>query len=123
MQLAWKLVLSPKGSRKIAKEKSPCPSIIAIVKIVNRMVAERFNNSKLPALYQGTEKHYHSTTLRCDLANYAELCDDPNCGACGIARRGFDPHRINLSAWQRFGNGFYFAPNVNSSKSYDYAGS
>ena len=104
-----------------AKEKGPCPSIIAIVRIVNPMVAERFNNyrSKLPAFYQGTEKRYHGTTLCCDLANYAELCDDPNCGACGIAMRGFDPQRINLSAWQRFGNGFYFA--YNSSKSYDYA--
>ena len=104
-----------------AKEKGPCPSIIAIVRIVNPMVAERFNNyrSKLPAFYQGIEQHYHGTTLCCDLANYAELCNDPNCGACGIARRGFDPQRINLSAWQRFGNGFYFAPN--SSKSYDYA--
>ena len=112
--------LSKKFKKDWAKEKGQCPSIITIVKIINPMVLERFESyrSKFSS-YRGIERHYHGTTLCCDIANYAELCDDPNCGACGIAKRGFDPQRINLSAWQRFGNGFYFAPN--SSKSYDYA--
>ena len=84
------------------------------------MVSERFERYRAKfALYQGTELRYHGTTLCCDLTDYAELCDDPICGACGITRKGFDPQRINSAAWQRFGQGFYFAPN--SSKSYDYA--
>ena len=112
--------LQKKFQKDWAKEKGPCPSIITIVRIVNPMVAERFESYHNHFhFYRGIERHYHGTTLCCDLANYAELCDDPNCGACGIARRGFDPQRINLKAWQRFGNGFYFA--YNSSKSYDYA--
>ena len=112
--------LSKKFQKTWAKAKGPCPPVITIVKIVNPMVAERFERYRSKFLvYRGIEQHYHGTTLCCDLANYAELCDDPNCGACGIARRGFDPQRINLKAWQRFGKGFYFAPN--SSKSYDYA--
>ena len=113
--------LCKKFQKDWAKEKGQCPSVIAIVRIVNPVIAERFESyrSNLPVLFQRTEKHYHGTTLCCDLAKYAELCDDPNCGACGIARRGFDPQKINRKAWQRFGNGFYFAPN--SSKSYDYA--
>ena len=112
--------LSKKFQKDWAKEKGQCPSIVTIFRIVNPMVAERFEGYRDHfVLYRGTEKHYHGTMLCCDLANYAELCDDPNCGACGIAKRGFDPQKINLSAWQRFGNGFYFAPN--SSKAYDYA--
>ena len=113
--------LCKKFQKDWAKEKGQCPSIIAIVRIVNPMIAERFESyhSKLPFLYRGTEKHYHGTTLCCDLANYAELCNDSKCGACGIIKKGFDPRKINRQAWQRFGNGFYFAPN--SSKAYDYA--
>ena len=112
--------LSKKFQRDWAKEKGPCPSIVTIVRIVNPMVAERFESYRNHfVFYRGTEKHYHGTTLCCDLANYAELCDDPKCGACGIIKKGFDPRKINRQAWQRFGNGFYFAPN--SSKAYDYA--
>ena len=98
-------------------EKGPCPSVIAIVKIVNSTVSQKFED--YPLKCYGIEQQYHGTTLCCDLANSANLCNDPNCGACGITRRGFDPSRIGSNAWQRFGKGFYFAPN--SSKAYDYA--
>jgi len=112
--------LSKKFSKDWASAKGPCPPILTIVKIINPMVSERFErcHGKF-LLYQGIEQHYHGTTLCCDLADYAELCDDPNCGACGITRIGFDPQKIDSVSWQRFGKGFYFAPN--SSKSYDYA--
>ena len=95
--------------------KGPCPSIIAIVKIVNSFVSLRFED--YPLKLDAIEQHYHGTTLCCDLANSANLCSDPNCGACGIARRGFDP--LKISGCQRFGKVFFFAPN--SSKAYDYA--
>ena len=69
--------LCKKFQKDWAKEKGQCPSVIAIVRIVNPMIAERFESfrSKLPVLFQRTEKHYHGTTLCCDLAEYAELCN------------------------------------------------
>lgn len=109
--------LCAKFRKDWAMNKGPCPSIIAIVKIVNSIVSLKFEDC--PLKLHGIEQHYHGTTLCCDLANSANLCNDPNCGACGITRRGFDPLRIGSGRWQRFGKGFYFAPN--SSKAYDYA--
>ena len=112
--------LCKKFRKDWARSKGVCPPVITIVKIINPMISERFERCRSKfLLYQGIEQHYHGTTLCCDLADYAELCDNPNCGACGIIRKGFDPQRISSFSWQRFGQGFYFAPN--SSKSYDYA--
>ena len=109
--------LSDKFQKDWDMKKGRCPSVIAIVKIVNSTVSLRYKD--YPFKYYGTEQYYHGTTLCCDLANTANLCNDPNCGACGITRRGFVPSRIGSGRFQRFGKGFYFAPN--SSKAYDYA--
>lgn len=109
--------LCDKFKKDWAMKKGRCPFIVSIIKIVNSTVSRRFEDYHFK--HYGTEQHYHGTTLCCDLANSANLCNDPNCGACGITRRGFDPLRIGSRAWQRFGKGFYFAPN--SSKAYDYA--
>ena len=109
--------LCDKFQKDWARNKGLCPFITAIVKIVNSTVSLRFED--YPFKHYGIEQHYHGTTLCCDLANSANLCNDPNCGACGITRRGFDPLRISRGRFQRFGKGFYFAPN--SSKAYDYA--
>ena len=99
-----------------AIKKGPCPSIIAIIKIDNSILSLRFKD--YPFKHYGIEQHYHGTILCCDLANSLNLCNDPNCGPCGITRKGFDPLMIS-STGQRFGKGFYFA--LNSSKAYDYA--
>ena len=66
------------------------------------------------------EEHYHGTNLNCDITTNQTLCENPACGICGIARNGFKKHCIQkrTSKFQRFGEGFYLAPN--SSKSYDY---
>ena len=113
--------LCEKFHRDWARGKAPCPSIISIAMIINPVTLVTFESYRhtLPWLFQGVEQHYHGTRLCCDLANSAEPCENPNCGACGIARKGFDPQRICKSSFQRFGEGFYFAPN--SSKSHDYA--
>ena len=111
--------LYEKFHRDWARRKGPCPSIISIAKIINPVVSDRFESYRNNLEVQNIEPHYHGTPLCCDFANSAKLCDGPNCGACGIARRGFDPQRISMSSFQRFGRGFYFAPN--SSKAHDYA--
>ena len=114
--------LCEKFRRDWAKRKGPCPSIVSIAKIINPVVSQRFESYRDTSWrFKDIEKHYHGTRLCCDLANSAELCDGPNCGTCGIARKGFDPQKISSSwsSFQRFGEGFYFAPN--SSKAYDYA--
>ena len=113
--------LCEKFRRDWARRKGRCPSIISIAKIINPVISKRFESYRhtLPRSLQGVEQHYHGTRLCCDLANSAELCENTNCGACGIARKGFDPQRISRRSVQKFGEGFYFAPN--SSKSHDYA--
>ena len=63
--------------------------------------------------------YYHGTTLVCDVATSQTPCSDGNCGICGISSSGLDPQYIRKNiAFQRFGNGFYLAPN--SSKCHDY---
>ena len=113
--------LCEKFRRDWASSKGPCPSIISIAMIINPVTSERFESYRytLPCLFQGVEQHYHGTRFCCDLANSADPCENPNCGACGIVRQGFNLQKISRSSFQRFGEGFYFAPN--SSKAHDYA--
>ena len=63
------------------------------------------------------ESYFHGTTLKCDKANDTRLCQISDCGICGIVNEGFSSKRIK-DDFQRFGKGFYLAPN--SSKSNDY---
>ena len=65
------------------------------------------------------EEYYHGTNLTCDITTTQALCHDQDCGICGISAVGFDHHcvRKNIN-FQRFGCGFYLAPN--SSKCHDY---
>ena len=94
--------------------------IYHVLEIVNPRVQTRFENyiSNLPRRYQSVKSYYHGTQIKCDMLEYYEPCCSSNCGVCGISKKGFDPQRINSRHWQRFGKGFYFAPN--SSKAYDY---
>ena len=103
-----------------SKDKGPCPRIKAILRIINPALCERYQKycSELSWWYRGTKQYYHGTQLSCDITEYLELCSSDSCGVCGISRSGFDPNRISRNHWQRFGGGFYLAPN--SSKSHDY---
>ena len=68
---------------------------------------------------QTVEQHYHGTKLTCNITVTQTLCGDTNCGICGIACNGLDPLLIQQNiSFQRFGRGFYLAPN--SSKCHDY---
>ena len=57
--------------------------------------------------------------MKCDIVNAQSPCNDEDCGICGISKYGMDRRCIqNNINFQRFGHGFYFAPN--SSKCHDY---
>ena len=105
-----------------ASAKGICPDVSSgvILRVVHPAVSVKFDEYRrgLPLLRRGIEKHYHGTKLKCRIDNTLVFCKIPSCGVCGIASRGFDPQRISKLDWQRFGEGFYLAPN--SSKSHDY---
>ena len=112
--------LTEKFCKDWSKDKGPCPKIKAILKIINPALYERYQKYRndLSRSHRGTKQYYHGTQLSCDITEYLELCNSDSCGVCGISRSGFDPNRISTDHWQRFGGGFYLAPN--SSKSHDY---
>ncbi|CAI8018713.1 hypothetical protein GBAR_LOCUS11341 [Geodia barretti] len=108
-------------SSQWAKGKGACPTITCAFEITNQQLETRWNTYKqsLPRGSQCVEKYYHGTKLKCDIVNAGNPCNDNDCGICGISKFGmfrkFIRRNINF---QRFGHGFYFAPN--SSKCHDY---
>ena len=101
--------------------KGPCPLILTILRIINPYLEQRLKKyaEGVPWWYRGhIEQYYHGTKLECKITDYYRLCGGSSCGICGIAANGFSRSRIRTRSWQRFGSGFYFAPN--SSKSHDY---
>lgn len=103
-----------------SSEKGSVPRIHCVLEIVNPSIQNRLEKyaQTLPWLYRAIKQYYHGTQLKCNMLDYLELCTNANCSVCGIAKKGFDPKRISSNSWQRFGKGFYLAPN--SSKSYEY---
>ena len=64
-------------------------------------------------------KHYHGTSLKCAVYQTNTVCDDTMCGVCGISQRGFlSEYKATNIKFQRFGDGFYIAPNL--SKCHDF---
>ena len=92
-----------------------------ILRVVNPAVSANFEQyrKELPVFHRNCKQYYHGSRLGCKIYNYPRLCSSDSCGICGITRQGFDPSRISQTAWQRFGPGFYFAPN--SSKAHEYS--
>ena len=71
-------------------------------------------NAYIDFKIKSVEEHYHSTIMATN-----KLCSNGNCGVCGISSTGLDPKMIQTNiTFQRFGHGFYLAPN--SSKCHDY---
>ena len=105
--------------KRWAPEKGQCPPIRTILQIVNPALSLKFEAylKNLPWRYRNIEQYFHGTKLNCDIYKYMEICTY-QCGVCGIARKGFDPQQIRRNRFQRFGPGFYLAPN--SSKCHDY---
>jgi hypothetical protein len=103
-----------------AGNKGPCPTIHSIFKVFNKMLQTRWSKYRdTLQLDSSVEEYYHGTKLRCSITTANTLCNDEECGVCGIANIGFDRRCIRKNInFQRFGHGFYLAPN--SSKCHDY---
>ena len=102
-------------------KKGTCPPIVCVFEVTNQQLEARWKiyRQKLPSSRQNVEKYYHGTKLKCDIVNSQSPCNDKECGVCGISTFGMfrECIRKNIN-FQRFGHGFYFAPN--SSKCHDY---
>ena len=100
--------------------KGTCGKLINVFKIDNPKLKQRFqaclSNMSKPTTY----RYYHGTKLECNIHRTVSFCDNDDCGICGISQHGFLEERksTNIPHFQRFGDGFYLAPN--SSKCHDY---
>ena len=100
-------------------EKGPCPPVSRVFVVTNPTLQQRWKAYKRKLQDHTVEEHFHGTTITCNITATEVLCNNGNCGICGISSTGFDTNFIrNNIDFQRFGNGFYLAPN--SSKCHDY---
>ena len=95
--------------------KGCCPSLSFVFVVSNRQLEQQCSAYRQNLL---VEELYHGTALQCNIAVSETMCNDKECGICGISRNGFDQKCIGKNIYQRFGRGFYFAPI--SSKCHDY---
>ena len=98
-------------------KKGECPKVDFVFVISNFTLLSRWTAYRLKLSDQTVEEYYHGTKLSCNLTKAP--CADSECGICGISRTGLDRRCIRKNIkFQRFGHGFYLAPN--SSKCHDY---
>ena len=101
--------------------KGNCPEVDYVFTVSNTKLRKRWDTYKgtLDHSQSHSEEYFHGTKLKCDIINSSRLCNDEECGICGIANIGFDRRCIRKNInFQRFGHGLYLAPN--SSKCHDY---
>ena len=110
--------VSQKFTQKWAREKGPCPSIECIYVVKNDMLEQKWITYGTTVKEEGVEEYFHGTKLACDITKSGKICNQGECGACGISNEGLDTTCISRESFQRFGAGFYLAPN--SSKCHDY---
>ena len=120
-QLERKLLVS-RFKQSWKNEEVSCPTddeIEHVFIIHNQSQHKRLQSYRQTLISQTVEEHYHGTKITCHITNDQKLCCNRNCGACGITMRGFKKCFIRQSKrFQRFGLGFYLAPN--SSKCHAY---
>ena len=113
------IVVKGKFQGKWDSRKGPCPNIDFIFIIINTKLEQRWTAYKQTLQNQTIEEHYHGTRLACDITSVQALCNDQDCGICGIASTGLDRRCVYKNVtFQRFGHGFYLTPN--SSKCHDF---
>jgi len=101
-------------------KKGTCGTLRRVLVIVNPKSKQQFE-TYLSSLSEPTiSKYYHGTKLRCRIYHTLSFCSNADCGICGISQHGFlmEYKSSNIPYFQRFGDGFYLAPN--SSKCHDY---
>ena len=97
--------------------KGQCPSVNFVYVVSNSTLQSRWSKYWQTLRDQTVEEYYHGTKLTCNLAQLP--CNSQDCGICGISSSGLDRRCIRKNInFQRFGHGFYLAPN--SSKCHDY---
>ncbi len=101
-----------------APQKGQCPDISFIFSVVNSTLRQTWHRYKDGLGKRDVRDYFHGTTLECDITVQQALCSNTD-WLCGIANTGFDRCCIRKNIdFQRFGHGFYVAPN--SSKCHDY---
>ena len=109
--------VSHQFTRDWAMGKGTCPSVNFVYVVSNSALETRWSAYRRNLQNQTVEEHYHGTKLICNLSNMP--CANIDCGVCGISNMGLDRRCIRKNInFQRFGHGFYLAPN--SSKCHDY---
>lgn len=99
--------------------KGTCPAIAFIFSITNTYLKQSWFKYKKTLKDPYTETYFHGTKLQCNITVQRSICICEDCSICRIVSTGFDRRCIRKNInFQRFGHGFYVAPN--SSKCHDY---
>jgi hypothetical protein len=110
--------VSSKFTRDWDKKKGACPNVNCVFVVENSTLRDKWNLYKQRLSDQTVEKYYHGTSVTCNITSSGRLCPYQSCGICGISSDGLKRKFIRNISFQRFGEGFYLAPN--SSKCHDY---
>lgn len=111
--------ISGKFTAQWSSGKGKCPQVDFIFSVSNSKLKQRWKTYQGTLSSNTTEEYFHGTKLECNIATTHSLCTNQDCGVCGIVNIGFDRRCIRRNIqFQRFGHGFYLAPN--SSKCHDY---
>ena len=100
--------------------KGACGQLQEVLVITNLKLKNQFDKYLVSLSVKTVNPYYHGTSLKCAIYQSCTVCNDKTCGICGISQKGImlpDFKAKNIK-FQRFGNGFYLAPN--SSKCHDY---
>ena len=102
-----------------AHQKGSCGHLHQVFIIDNPKLQKQFEVYKSSLSVQTVSEHFHGTSLKCAIYQSSSICSDRKCGICGIVQRGILlEYKSSNITFQRFGDGFYLAPN--SSKCHDY---
>ena len=99
--------------------KGTCGVLYEVFLIDNPKLKDEFQDYLSSLSVKTVSQHYHGTSLKCAIYQNVTVCSDEACGVCGIIKKGILPDfKTSNIKFQRFGDGFYLAPN--SSKCHDY---
>ena len=110
--------VTEKFTKAWCRQKGRCPAVNFVFKVTNDTLEQKWMTYKSTVREKDIKELYHGTKLACKITTSWKLCNIVNCGICGISCSGLDPQCISRDGFQRFGPGFYLAPD--SSKCHDY---